>query len=145
MTTIEKISKEIEAIKSRMSEITQQLGEFWRENDNDAYSIIWPAWALKADAESELLHIDLKDAERRLAKEEDYEQKRAERRAAEQAKEERESFLKEKAAVAAADPREMWAAVNAHRANSGMPALAEGFIGSAHVQRIALTLGLFAK
>jgi hypothetical protein len=145
MNTIAKIRTEIETIDARLSEITRQLGEFWKENDNDAYSIIWPAWAMRAKTEEELLIMDREDAARRLAKEEAREADRAEACARAAEREAREAFEQEKAAVATADPRAMWEAVNAKRAEAGSPALPEGFIGSAHVKRIALTLGLFAK
>lgn len=151
MNTSQNIRTEIEAMETRLSEITRQLGEFFRENDNDA-CIIWPKHLLRIKAEGDQLTIDIKDVERRLAKEEESEARRAEQRArrAEQRarnaeKKQREAFADEKAAVAAADPRKTWTAVNAHRAAAGLPALTEGFIGSAHVQRIALTLGLFSK
>jgi uncharacterized membrane protein YqiK len=145
MNTIDNIRTEIETIDARLSEITRQLGEFWKENDNGAYSIIWPAWAMRARAEEELLIMDREDAQRRLAKEETREADRADARARAAEKEASEAFEQEKAAVAAADPRAMWSAVNAKRAEAGSPALPKGFIGSAHVKRIALTLGLFEK
>ena len=145
MNTIQNIRTEIEAMASRLSEITRQLGEFFRENDNDAYSIRRSKHLLRIEAEGELLHIDIQDAERRLVKEEESEARRAEQRARTAEKEQREAFAAKKAAVAAADPRETWAWVNAYRAAAGLPPLAEGFVGSTHVQCVALRNGLFAK
>ena len=145
MNIAEDIKSEIAAIRGRLNEITKALGDFIAENDNDAYSIRWPEWAVLLKKEDALLVEDLADAKRRLAAEEEIQGRRDEVRAREQAKAERAAAEEVRGAVEDADPRELWESVNAARAAAGHPSLAEAFIGSAHVRRAALNLLFFGK
>lgn len=141
-TTAAEIRSEISDLKIRQSALAGRLGQFWEDNDNDAYSIVRPDWVTAAEAEYEDITSEMDYLGGELAKVESREAYYAHERAAAEDEKRRADFAREESAVAAADPEQLWAAVNAA---SGTPALSRAFIGSAHVRRIALRLGLLAQ
>lgn len=143
-TTSADISSEIATLKVRQSELLQGLGKFWADNDNDAYSIVRPESVRADEAEYEAITEELVFLKAELEKVTGREAWRAQQRAQAEEQQRRASFAQQEAAVAAADPEQLWGAVNANRMESGCPALSKAFIGSAHVRRLAMSFGLFA-
>jgi len=138
-TTAAELRTEIRNLKARHREVSESLEKFWKPYGGERYGIARPRWVIKAEALRSALFHELEHFESQLVKIKEREACRAQQREISEDMERCAAVAREEAAVETADPEKLWEAVNAA---SGGPALSRAFIGSAHVRRIALRLGV---